>query len=97
MFDLPWITCFSLYHVSICLSQDDEITTRLTQLSELQREEIIGVRIFLSIVLALVSFSSLSTQLRGEIEKFDEVDHETEEQVSLHYQLFNPHFFSPLT
>ncbi len=69
-----------LYHVRFCLPKDDEIT-RLTQLSELQREEILSVRIFLLIELALVSFTSISTQLCGEIDEFNEINYEAEEQV----------------
>jgi hypothetical protein len=36
----------------------------------------------LYILLALVSFTSLSTQLRSEIDEPDEINHEAEEQVS---------------
>ncbi len=44
-------------------------------------EEILSVRIFLLIELALVTFTSISTQLRSEIDELDEINHETEEQV----------------
>ncbi len=41
MFDRLWIT-LALHHASFYVPLEDEIA-RLTQLSELQREEIIGV------------------------------------------------------
>ena len=53
MFDRLWIT-LSLHHASIYVPLEDEIA-RLTQLSELQREEILSVRIFLPTALALVA------------------------------------------
>jgi hypothetical protein len=88
MSDILWTPSFSPYHASIFLPQDDEFTS-LMQLSELQREEIIGVCIFLPIVSALDRFMSHSTQLRCEIDELDEINHETEEQVSWLCLLFN--------
>ena len=88
--------CFEAPVFSVPSTQDDEIT-RLTQLSELQREEIIDVCLDLPILLALVSFTSLSTQLRSEIDELDAINHEAEEQVIWLYQSLNPHFIYPLT
>jgi hypothetical protein len=44
-----------------------------------------------------LSFTSLSTQLRSEIDELDAINHEAEEQVIWLYQSLNPHFIYPLT
>jgi hypothetical protein len=93
MFDRLCFT-LSLHQASICVQQEDEIT-RLTQLSELQREEIIGMSLPPNSIGA-VSYTSLLTQLRGEFNEFDEINHEAEKQVGWLYQLFNPRIISPL-
>ncbi len=53
--------------------------------------------IAISIEKAPMRFSSLSTQLRSDIDDIDQITYETEEQVNWLNQLVNPHLISPLT
>ncbi len=53
--------------------------------------------IAISIEKAPMRFSSLSTQLRSELDELDEINTEAEEQVSWLYQLFKPRLMFTLT